>query len=211
MTARVAQFGISSQQTPTFCCSTEGRHLGWLERHGSPIPHLPLGSRDSADRGEGSHLLARFDRGTSAGGTSARGAFAHPLEHVGQVPAGVPGSAQWWWALAPCSALSGWKDRTQRGAVGGAVKSSSWEAPPRTQVSSSSGRDGGTSEKMTRKTSSGWKEQRPRGRTGDLALARRTFGLSQPQPSSSFPAEGQRALQGGKGWEHDLEGVHCSH
>lgn len=115
------------------------------------------------------------------------------------------------WLPAPCSALSGWKDRTQRGAVGGAVKSSSWEAPPRTQVSSSSGRDGGTSEKMTRKTSSGWKEQRPRGRTGDLALARRTFGLSQPQPSSSFPAEGQRALQGGKGWEHDLEGVHCSH
>lgn len=123
MTARVAQFGISSQQTPTFCCSTERRHLGWLERHGSPIPRLPLGSRDSADRGEGSHLLARFDRGTSAGGTSARGAFAHPLEHVGQVPAGVPGSAQWWWALAPCSLLRSVGMERQDSARGGRRRS----------------------------------------------------------------------------------------
>ena len=72
------------------------------------------------------------------------------------------------WALALCSGLSGWNDKTQRGKVGSVLKSSFWEAPPRMQVSSS--RDGGTYEKMTRKTSLGWKEQSPRGRTGDLAL-----------------------------------------
>lgn len=80
-------------------------------------------------------LLARLDRGTSVGGTSARGVFARPLEHVGEVPAGLPESAKSLWALALCSGLSGWNDKTQRGKVSGVLKSSFWEAPPQMQVS----------------------------------------------------------------------------
>lgn len=185
--SQAAHFGVTSKPQPAAAPQRDGT-WGGLKRCPPPGSH-------STDTGQGSHLLAGFDRGPSAGGIPARGAFAHPLEHVGRVPAAVPGSAGSWWALVPGSAPWGWKDGTQGGTVGGEVKSSSREAPPRTQVSSSSSRDGGASEKkkkMTRKTSLGWKEQSPRGRTGDLALAPRVFGLT--QPSSSSPAEGQGAL-----------------
>lgn len=93
------------------------------------------------------------------------------------------------WALALCRGLSRWKERLSGGKVGRALKSSFWEAPPQTRVSSS--RDGGTYEKMTRKTSLGWKEQSPRGRMRDLALAWRAFWQVQPQPCGSFPARGR--------------------
>jgi len=119
---------------------------------------FPQGPQDSLEREE-LHLLARLDRGTSVGGTSARGAFAHPLEHVGELPADLPESAKSSWALALCSGLSGWNDKTQRGKVGSTLKSSFWQAPPQMQVSSS--RDGGTYEKNYSKNQFGVERAEP--------------------------------------------------
>lgn len=81
----------------------------------SPPLILPPGSQGGFQREKGLHLLARLGRGTSAGGTSARGAFAHPLEHVGEVPAGLAEAAAARQALASCWALRGWSAEAEQG------------------------------------------------------------------------------------------------
>lgn len=157
----------------------------------SPPLILPPGSQGGFQREKGLHLLARLGGGTSAGGTSARGAFAHPLEHVGEVPAGLAEAVAARRALASCWALRGWSAEAEQG------KAAALKEPFRGGSSPSAGeqlrRWRLEKKKSTRKTSLGWKEQSPRGRMGRPRPGSHSVSALTALAAQQLPDEGQRA------------------